>query len=74
MAVWGRVVKIRWIKVAPGVYQTDSGRFRAEKRELFWYVYDLNVSDREAILYGDSYREARMLVDDQIDYEESANV
>lgn len=63
-------MKIKWLKKAAGVYETDSGRFRARKIATGkWVLYD---NDQPAILgmfTADSLREAKQLADDQIDSE-----
>lgn len=60
-------MKIRWQKVAPGVYQTDSGRFRARKiGPGQWRLYD-DVIRVFGAFRADSLRECKMIAEDQMD-------
>ena len=62
-------MKIRWQKIAAGIYQSDSGRWRVSKDGNIWWIHDGNTPIVAATYRTDSLREAKQLVDDQIDSE-----
>ena len=66
-------MKIRWRKVAPGIYQSDTGRFAIHKNgSQGWYGHapEWVVSDSNVIVAScDSLKAAKKFIDDRLELE-----